>query len=102
MGHHATIKMDLRLRFKKDYFTKHPKETGIHIQYITKQARKQRELLEQHMRDKQIHSTYDPNKTITENWTNIMATLHENVNHVYPNIQQGKTDMGTKRIRTRH
>lgn len=69
MGHqrqHDVIRAELQLRFKKSYFYKAPIATGK--KYITTlNMRKIHELLDQYMREQQIHIQYEPNKTAIGN-----------------------------------
>ena len=73
MEHHrqrSAVKIEIQLRYKRNYFTKPPKETGTEIHYNITQARKQPELLDQYLQDHQIKINYEQNKTTTENWDN--------------------------------
>ena len=52
---HAAIRMELMVHFEKHYFYKKPMETGTDIRYNIKHARKQPELLDKHIQEKQLH-----------------------------------------------
>ena len=87
--HHDAIKMEIRIRLKKQYFETPKHGAGNEVEYNLKRLRAEPQLLEQHCKTNQIQFQYQSNQGVATNWGKMKKTTQDSLNQVYPIYEKG-------------
>ena len=80
-----------KITLRENYFGNPRRETGAEISYNIRQARKQPELLEQHIQKNNSEIIHNEQESASQNWEQTKKIAHETIIQTYPNIAQNDT-----------